>query len=266
MNRQTVSVNGGTLAYDITGSGPPVVLISGGGTLDRRGWDGQIAALSSRHTVVRYDIRGIGGSSRPDAPFSHSDDLYTLLIGLGIAPACVIGLSMGAAIALDVALDHPEAINGLILAAPGLSSDREAHLEAPLQACELVRKNGLPSVAEMIVSLPAVLALASADVREKVKTIYLDNAAVFESDYALARLWQPTTPAARERISSIRVPTLILVGDRDSPDVRETVSVLAANIHDARSIVVPGAAHLLNLDAPDAFNQAVGDFLNLLGR
>src|SRR5258705_9342182 len=103
MNNGTVSVNGATLAYDVTGSGPPLILIGGGGTLDRRGWDGQVAELSRRHTVVRYDIRGIGDSSKPEAPFSHSEDLYTLLIALGITPAYIAGLSFGAAIAIDLA-------------------------------------------------------------------------------------------------------------------------------------------------------------------
>ena len=262
MNTRTVSVNGATLAYDVTGSGPPLILIGGGGTLDRRGWDGQSAALSHHHTVVRYDIRGIGGSSRPDEPFSHSEDLYTLLIALGMTPAYLVGLSFGAAIAIDLALDHPEAVKGLILAAPGLSSDKDQNLEATLAACELARKNGLPSVVDMIVAMPEVLALAPADVRSRVKAIYLDNAHVFDSDFALFRFARPTAPPARQRISSIHVPTLILVGDRDSSNVRGTVDLLTANIRGAKAVIVPGAGHLLNLDAPDAFNQALLAFLS----
>jgi 3-oxoadipate enol-lactonase len=258
---RTVAVNGATLAYDITGSGPVLVLISGGGTLDRRAWDGQMAALSRRHTVVRYDVRGIGGSSRPDAPFSHSEDLYTLLISLGLAPAYIVGLSFGGAIAIDLALDHPEVVKGLVLAAPGFSSDKDENLRAALAACELARRNGLSSVVDMIVSLPDVLASAPAEVRERVRTIYLDNADVFASDFALVRLSRPTDPPARQRVSSIRLPTLVLVGDRDSPDIHATVDLLAHSVRTARTEVLQGAGHLLNLDAPDAFNQAVLAFL-----
>lgn len=254
-------VNGATLAYDVTGGGPPVVLISGGGTLDRRLWDAQVAALSPRYTVVRYDIRGIGGSSRPDAPFSHSEDLHSLLQYLAMTPVCVMGLSFGAGIAIDFALDHPQLVNSLVLAAPGLSSDKDENVQAALAAAELARRNGLACVAEAIVTNPAVLATAKKGVRERVKANYLANAHVFESDFALVRLWRPTDPPASQRLSSIRVPTLILVGDQDSVDVRAMAETLATRISGAEMTVVRGAGHLLHLDAPDLFDNAVLDFL-----
>jgi pimeloyl-ACP methyl ester carboxylesterase len=254
-------VNGATLAYDVTGNGPAVVLISGGGTLDRRLWDAQVAALSPQYTVVRYDIRGIGGSSRPDAPFSHSEDLRALLQTLGIAPAYVVGLSFGAGVAIDLALDHPELVKGLVLAAPGLSSDRDENVQAALAAADLARIKGLPFVAEAIVTNSAVLAAAGAEVRQRVKASYLDNADVFESDFALVRLWLPTDPPAGQRLSSIRVPTLILVGDQDGVHVRAIADTLAARISGAEMTVVRGAGHLLHLDAPDLFDNAVLDFL-----
>jgi 3-oxoadipate enol-lactonase len=261
MNDRTAAVNGTTLAYQVTGSGPPVFLISGGGSLDRRMWDGQVAALSHRHTVVCYDIRGIGGSARPDAPFSHSEDLYSLSQFLKTTPAHVVGLSFGAGIAIDLALDHPRVVKGLVLAAPGLSSDKAENLQASLAAADFARKNGLPSVIDAIVANRTILAMASASVRERVKTIYLDNADVFDSDFALVRLWRPTEPPAGQRLSSIRVPTLIITGDQDSPQVRATADKLAASIDGAETTVVRGAGHLLNMDAPQAFNKAVLDFL-----
>ncbi|PYR05234.1 MAG: hypothetical protein DMF99_29115 [Acidobacteria bacterium] len=89
---RTAAVNGATLAYDITGSGPPVVLISGGGTLDRRMWHAQVAALAPLQTVLCYDVRGVGGSSPPDDSFSHSDDLHALLQSIGIRRASLVGL------------------------------------------------------------------------------------------------------------------------------------------------------------------------------
>jgi 3-oxoadipate enol-lactonase len=260
MASRTAVVNGATLAYDITGSGPAVVLISGGGTLDRRMWDGQVAALSPRYTVFRYDVRGIGGSSRPDAPFSHSEDLYALLQSLNMTAAYVVGLSFGAAIAIDLALDHPHTVKGLVLAAPGLSSDKDENVQAALAAADLARKNGLPSVVDAIVTNRTVLSAASRGVRERVKAIYLDNADVFDSDFALIRLWRPTDPPAEQRLSSIRVPTLIVVGDQDSVHIRTTADTLAARIRGAAKTVLKGAGHLLNFDAPEQFNKVVLDF------
>lgn len=258
---ERVSVNGATLAYDTTGKGPLVVLIGGGGTLDRRMWDEQVAAMSSRYTVLRYDVRGIGGSSRPEGPFSHSEDLNALLRTLDAPPACVVGLSFGAGIAVDLALDHPSRVRCLVLASPGLSSDKDDNLKGALAAAELARKNGLASVVDAIVRSPSLLASENASTRERVREIYLDQGDVFESDFALIRLWRPTEPPARERLSAIRVPTLILTGEHDAEPVHDTAEELTAGIAGAEAVVVPGAGHLSNLDAPRAFNESVLSFL-----
>jgi len=257
----TASVNRARLAYDVTGSGPTVVLISGGGTLDRRMWDGQMAALSLGHRVVRYDIRGIGASSRPTEPFSHSDDLYALLRSLDISRPYIIGLSFGAAIAIDLALDYPDAVGGLILAAPGLSNEKDENVRAAQAAAAMARTQGLASVVASIVGNRAILAAADDAVRERVKAIYLDNAHVFESDFALIRLWRPVTPPANQRLSSLRVPTLIIVGDHDSEHARRTADTLASGIPGAALSILQGAGHLVNLDAPEQFNAAVLQFL-----
>lgn len=257
----TAAVNGATLAYDLSGDGPPIVLISGGGTLDRRMWDDQVAALTPRYRVLRYDVRGIGGSSRPDSAFSHSEDLDALLQSLDLEPAFVVGLSFAAGIAIDLALERPSRVRGLVLAAPGISSDKEDNLRDALAASDLARKIGLPSLVDAIVTNRTVLASVNDTVRERVRAIYLDNADVFESDFALVRLWRPADPPAEERLSAIRVPTLILVGDQDSEPTRVTADELLARIPGAQRIVLREAGHLLNLDAPDRFNEAVLDFL-----
>ena len=257
----TALVNGATLAYDLIGRGPAVVLISGGGTLDRRMWNAQVAALAARHTVLCYDVRGIGGSSPPDGPFSHSDDLHALMQSIRIARASLVGLSLGAAVAIDFALDHPEMVQGLVLAAPGLSNERDANVQAALAAAEAARTQGLPSVVDAIVNNDVVLASAGGEVRRLVRTMYLENAHVFASDFALVRLWRPTDPPAAQRLSTIRVPTLVLVGNRDTAHIRETVDVLTARIPHAETKVLKGGGHLLNLDTPEAFNEAMLDFL-----
>src|SRR5262245_33847872 len=105
--RGTAQVNGTALYYETKGRGFPVVLISSGGILDRRGWDQQFDIFSKHYRVIRYDVRGIGKSARPAEPFSHSEDLYALLNSLKIKHAHVVGLSVGAAIAIDFAIEHP---------------------------------------------------------------------------------------------------------------------------------------------------------------
>src|SRR5687768_18305012 len=91
------------IAYDVQGKGPAVVLLTGS-NLDRRMWAREAEWLASTHTVVRYDLRAHGASDTAKAPFSHLDDLVSVLDELDIRAAALIGLSAGSTIALDAAL------------------------------------------------------------------------------------------------------------------------------------------------------------------
>src|SRR5207302_11135303 len=113
---------------------------------------------------------------------------------IGITRASLVGLSFGAAVAIDFSLDYPEMVQALVLAAPGLSSDKDVNVQAALAAAEAARKEGLPTIVDAIVNNDAVLASAGDDVRRRVRTMYMDNAHVFASDFALVRLWRPTDP------------------------------------------------------------------------
>src|SRR6185312_2089067 len=94
--RQTdfASVNGTRLYYELQGEGRPVVFIHAG-IADCRMWDDQWQALVDRYTMVRYDLRGFGRSELPELPFSHTDDLASLLAYLGVDHPVVAGCSMG---------------------------------------------------------------------------------------------------------------------------------------------------------------------------
>src|SRR5687768_17711803 len=103
------------IAYDVQGSGPLVILLSGS-NLDRRMWDREAAWLSKTHTVVRYDLRAHGQSDTATAPFSMLGDLIGLMDTLAIRKATLIGLSAGSTIALDAALAIPDRIDRIVLA------------------------------------------------------------------------------------------------------------------------------------------------------
>jgi pimeloyl-ACP methyl ester carboxylesterase len=91
------------IAYDVQGEGPVVVLITGS-NLDRRMWSREAAWLRSTRMVVRYDLRAHGASETATMPFSHVDDLLTVLDEIGVNRATLVGLSAGSTIALDAAL------------------------------------------------------------------------------------------------------------------------------------------------------------------
>ena len=104
------------LAYEVSGDGPPVVLVHGFG-LDMRMWDPQVSSWRPRFRVVRYDCRGFGASGPfdPAVPYTHAGDLVALLDHLGIGAAVLAGLSFGGRVVLQTALAAPGRVRGLAL-------------------------------------------------------------------------------------------------------------------------------------------------------
>ena len=263
MKRGTARVNGTRLYYEVSGRGFPLVLISGGGTLDMRAWDGQFEAFAGSYRVIRYDIRGIGKSARPRAPFSHSRDLHALLKFLKVRKAHVVGLSFSGAIAIDFALEHPEMVERLVLAATGTSSDAKAkaNLDGVMALAAMARKDGLDRTIQFIAGLPFFISQDNRAAREKLRRIYTDNRDLFDGEFPLVTLWRPTEPPAGERLGEVRAPALVLVAENDHPSYRAITDKLAAGIKGARQVLIPGAAHLIHMDKPAEFNAAVLDFL-----
>ncbi|MBD0324932.1 MAG: alpha/beta hydrolase [Pyrinomonadaceae bacterium] len=257
------NVNGTSLYYEVAGKGPPLVLISGGGSLDRRAWDNQFETFAKHYEVVRYDIRGIGKSARPLEAFSHSRDLYALLTFLKIRKAHIVGLSFSGAIAIDFALEHPAMVDKLILAATGTSSDSKSkeNLDAVLALSAMTKKDGLERTVQFVVELPFFISQENSVAKEKLRQIYLDNHDMFDTEFPLVKLRQPAEPPASERLSEIRARTLIIEAENDHPAYKVITGKLATGIRGALKTVIPGGTHLLHIDKPKEFNQAVLEFL-----
>lgn len=104
---------GTRIAYEVIGTGYPIVLIHAG-IADARMWDDQIDAFAEYYRVIRYDLRGFGRSDPASGTFSHRDDLVALLDLLNIERAHLVGLSRGGRLAVDFALEHPERVSALV--------------------------------------------------------------------------------------------------------------------------------------------------------
>ena len=264
MKKGMANVNGTSLYYETMGKGSPLVFISSGGMMDRRCWDEQFESFAKVYRVIRYDVRGIGRSARPREPFSHSRDLYELLKFLKVKRAHLIALSVGGAIAIDFTLDHPEMVDRLILASSGVSNDAKAsaNLQRLSILSSLTKKEGIERVIQLTLDSPFVVSKGNAAAREKIRQIYLDNRDVFESEFPLYSLWQPTQPLAGERLSEIRARVLIIRGDNDSPAYMAMTDRIGSGINGSRKVVIPGGTHFLNLEKPKEFSQAVLEFLS----
>lgn len=259
-----LKVPGGTIAYEDAGSqqGAPVVLIHQA-IADRRAWEPVFSALIPKHRVVRYDLRGFGESSPAEGEFSSLEDLHALLVHLKIEKPLLVGASMGGRIALDYVVAHPRSVSGLLLIAPGFSGmDYPMFPDGVFEKDDRVSKAAqeafstgkLDEAIEQLRGLWAA-ALAGRDlesfqtmVRENANEVFLDRSAQHD---------RRVEPNAAARLSTVEVPLLVLVGDRDNPAMPHVARYLVDHVQHGRVRLVPGADHLMNLGAPQAVADAV---------
>lgn len=255
-------VNGTTLYFEVAGEGHPLVLISGGGSLDMRMWDDQFKAFAKHYRVIRYDPRGIGKSGIPESPFSHSQDLYSLLRSLDVERAYLLGLSFGGTVAVDFAIEHPENVDALILVGAGLSDFNQEVVQSISALSLLAKEKGDMAAIKMIVENPSYIGAEHMAARQKAEQILTENAYILRSNFAHVRLWRPVEPPASQRLSEIRAPTLVMAGEKDYAAIREIADRLEAGIGGADKVVISGAGHMMNLEKPEEFNRVVLDFLS----
>ncbi len=265
-----VPVLGATLYYEATGEGRPLVLLHAG-LSDLRMWDDQVGALARRHRVIRYDLRGYGRSPATDHETPHREDLYELLGFLKIDAASLCGLSLGGYTAIDFALDHPDMVHALIPVSSGFSGYQPVHTrpqaeEVLFAEAEAARERGefdrLVDVAVRIwVDGPGQSPnRVPQALRERVRAMFAANLPTDEKRRRLPA--RPPDPPAAARLSEIRAPTLVVVGDLDTSAIRSATDIMAERIPGARKLVLTGCAHLLNMERPEEFNRIVKEFLH----
>lgn len=258
-------VDGMQLYYETAGRGTPLVLVHGF-SFDMRMWDDQFVALANNYRVIRYDVRGFGKSvPPPDAPYSYADDLRGLLDALGIERAHLVGLSMGGAIVVDFAVDHPSRVLSLV------------PVDAPLGGFDWItdfyKRVGVAGAVANDAGMDAALKLWLED---ELLAPAMNNPRVaiavrdIVSDYA-GWHWTSgvkgvvrTTPTI-QLLNSITAPTLVIVGEHDLPDFRATADAMADGIPGARKVVMNGVGHMSNMEDPAGFNSILVGFLDEIG-
>lgn len=255
------------LYYEVHGAGEPVVLSHEfAGSV--KSWAPQLE-LSRSHRLVLYNSRGYPPSTVPTDPAAYSQDhsvhdLQGLLDVLGIPRAIVGGFSMGGSIALNFALRHPERVDALILAGTGTGSadKRQFALDfAPI--ADRLEREGPRAVADDYLKGPTRIQLLR---KSPARWRKLRDEFAELSGQGLGhtlrgvQLQRPTMYELEDDLKTLRVPTLVIVGDEDAPAL-DASRFLAATIPGAILHVLPGTGHTLNLEEPDAFNRIVLEFL-----
>jgi len=251
-----INRDGVEIYYEVHGSGPPLLLTHGYSSTSAM-WQGQTEALSKRHRLVLWDMRGHGQSDYPDDPRAYSEaltvaDMAALLDEVGATSAIVGGLSLGGYMSLAFYRAHPQRVRALLIidTGPGFKKDdaREAWNRRAHDTAEGFEREGL-----------AVLKSLS---RERSDVSHRDA-----SGLARAARGMLTQRDARviELLPNIKVPSLIVVGADDAPFLAAS-DYMAAKIPGAKKAVIPAAGHAVNIDQPLAFIEALLPFLDSLPR
>ncbi|MFC9235736.1 alpha/beta fold hydrolase [Streptomyces decoyicus] len=256
---------GGRLAYRDIGAGRPLVLLHGG-FLDHGMWDDQLSALARNHRVIAPDVRGHGASSNATGPFRHTDDLAALLRHLDVGPAVLVGVSMGAAIAVDTALEHPGLVHALLVSGAG-TSEPEFHdpWVKGIQA-EQARALAAGDVEGWIDAFTLFAAgprrtLDDVD-QDVVRRLREMTGRTVAKHTGTERDWQVPVADTWARAARITVPVLALSGALDTDDCIGMGERLARTVTNGRAETLDCAAHYPNMERPDAFNKALGDFVH----
>lgn len=262
------TVNNVAIDYAIEGpDDAPVVTFAHGQGFDRSTWDAQVAAFRDRYRVLTLDLRGHGGSDLgpvADLRMAHlAADVVGLLDALGIKRMHYVGKSLGGMVGFELALSHPKRLHSVAFVAtqgtmPAGSRERMRGNVARFRADGTTLGDNAQALLDRYVSPawrdanPAAYAVLRAQVAaQPVEGYARSTEAILAMDYD-------------GRLDAIQVPTMVIAGEVDAPTPPARMAIYRDRIAGARMAVIAGAAHLPNLERPDAFNAALAGFLDAL--
>jgi pimeloyl-ACP methyl ester carboxylesterase len=266
MSTRTQHVNGVSLSFEErNATGSPTVALLHGFPLDATMWAAQLDALAEAgHRVVAPDLRGFG-RSRSDSPFtieSFADDVHALLGAVGALPCVLVGLSMGGYVALAYVKKYPADLRGLVLIDTKAEADTAEAKQGRAKMIDLVRKDGSKAIADQM--FPKMLAPDSAARPQLAKSLrsIMESCPPLTIEHALAAMRD--RPDRSGELSSINVPTLVLVGDADAITPPDVAKSMAARIPRAQLATVRGSGHMSPMEQPEQVNRALKTFLQTL--
>ncbi|MFK2876692.1 alpha/beta fold hydrolase [Rhodanobacter hydrolyticus] len=259
MSIQTLQVDvaHARLHVEQAGAGEAVAMLHGF-LVDSGQWDHEFAALSRDRRVVRYDARGFGRSTVEPGAYAHHEDLAAVLDACGVRRAALLACSGGAATALDFALAHPERVSAMVFVGAGYWGQFASTTPA---ARAFLQALGSYDAAGMIDSSLRAFTDGprrrpedvDAVVRRRTREMTAHNFQRASNYWRRAALDQrEPQPSALERLHEIAAPTLLISGTEDQPEAVALSERMAAGIPVAQFLLLQGAGHHANMEAPDA--------------
>jgi 3-oxoadipate enol-lactonase len=245
----------------------PVVLLHGY-PFDNSMWSGQIEALAAAgFRAIAPDLRGLGETKSSSEVATMDDmarDTAALFDHLGVEQAVICGLSMGGYVAFEFMHLFPTRVLGLVLAGTRAPADNEQEKAGREQQVQTMLRAGMVPIG--IATLPKLL--ASRTLVEKPDVVKRVRGMITRSDPKGAAAAQRGMAARRdysEDLPKIEVPTLIIAGREDSIRPIADAEFMHRGIRDSRLEIIEDAAHMTNMEQPEAFNHAVIDFIRTCG-
>tara|TARA_B100000749_G_C18428167_1_gene466716 strand:- start:851 stop:1666 length:816 start_codon:yes stop_codon:yes gene_type:complete len=261
------NAKGAKLYFEVTGSGSPITLIQGS-LLDRRMWDSQFSEFAKHYQVIRYDVRGYG-KSIPDnihEKYCHHEDLLAVIKHIGLKSTHVLGLSMGGTIAIDFAVMHPEKTISLIPVSCGPGGYQEPidpNQEKDPQpkgkrTVDVFKESGLDAAKTHVFNVfkPGI---ENPDLLKQIIDEYSGSQLIHPE---IEENEMQIEPSASNRLSELKIPTLIIVGEQDGRGIHSSAMMMEKEIRTARKVVMKNVGHLCSMQNSAEFNQIVLDFLS----
>lgn len=270
----TVSIDGGELWYNETGSGQPLVCLHGGWQ-DHRSWDRQVDHFADEYRVITVDLRGHGRTGPTDSRrYSiglFADDLKRLLDALDIEQPILAGISIGGMIVQSYLDRHPDSARGAVIAGPLQSmppvtlpqSMKRAFSPLPALTGMLNTVGPTTTFRSMIDFIQLTSGKEWLTIDDDVRAQSMDalkdmSASEFRKVFRALYEFDPPT------LSHVSTPTLVLYGDQETPLVKRQGQRLAGTVSNGSSLEIPRSGHLVNQDQPVAFNDACATFFDSL--
>jgi pimeloyl-ACP methyl ester carboxylesterase len=262
-----VSANGVELYYEVHGQGQPLVLISGlGYTLWQ--WHRMVPFLAEHFQVITFDNRGVGRSEKPPGPYTAqmlAADTAALLDELGMDKAIVMGHSMGGFIAQAMALDFPRKVEKMILCSTNFGGP--GHIPATPEAMKILTDVTVDALTRFKNGLAVSTAPGWAEKHRELVEDWTNwrlanpiEPSAYQAQLAIGLSLFPEAAAFEQKLSQIKVPTLILFGAHDKVVPPANAALLSEKIANSLVVIFPDAGHFFPIEIPEAASRAVIDF------
>jgi pimeloyl-ACP methyl ester carboxylesterase len=251
-----------TIHYEERGSGEPLVLIMGLGAPGSR-WEEHVACYEQHFRCILIDNRGAGGSDKPNGPYTTkmmADDTAGLMQALGIENARVAGLSMGSAIAQELALAYPDKVRSLVLISSWSRCD--AYTEAVFEHFKKIRSIASPADFTQLLQLW----IASAPYYTEHLAEMVQDQGKAQENYMPLGAFEAQCDAcsshdAFDRLEGIRVPALLTVGEADIFTPLRLTAEMHARMPHSEMLIFPAKGHIHHWEDLEQFNAATSRFL-----